>query len=168
MYLFTNDPTGSIGSTPLEPKEPFFFLDIHWCRAEGATNYVTKSVLEYCSFAVHTSLKSPKIALKEVLHWVVLKIVRFKTSFDRIERRGHLATEMKSVSQMIVSLKTYLISHRQKSETCCPLLQQNIFLTTSFKCSKMAQMAGSDEQPLTPLLHFLIPWCTLITRPNPT
>ena len=28
-------------------------------------------------------------------------------------------------------------------------------------------MAGSDDQPLTPLLHFLIPWCTSTARPGP-
>ena len=28
-------------------------------------------------------------------------------------------------------------------------------------------MVGSDDQPLTPLLHFLIPWCTSTARPGP-
>ena len=28
-------------------------------------------------------------------------------------------------------------------------------------------MAGSDDQPLTPLLHFLIPWCTSTASPGP-
>ena len=51
--------------------------------------------------------------------------------------------------------------------SCCPQLWQNIVLPTSFKCSKMAEMAGGDDQTLIPLLHFRIPWCTSKTPPSP-
>ena len=95
--------------------------------------------------------------------------IAWNTSFPKLLLDCSLS--VKKLKKIQYLIKTLLFPQPEQqltpSETCCPQLRQNIFLPTSFECSKMAEMAGRDDQPLIPLLHFLIPWCASKTRPSP-